>query len=85
MDTIIINCLESNLTKQLEQRATQHGHTIEAEIKAILESVLMPEISDSLNLAEAIANRFKSVGDFELAELTREPIREISSFETTEV
>ncbi|MBW4671272.1 MAG: hypothetical protein KME60_28595 [Cyanomargarita calcarea GSE-NOS-MK-12-04C] len=53
----------------------QHGHTIEAEIKAILQSVLAPELSPKINLAAAIENRFANLGDFELPEITREPMR----------
>ena len=43
MSTITIDQLEPHIAKQLERRAAQHGHTLEAEIKAILKSVLAPK------------------------------------------
>jgi plasmid stability protein len=71
MSNIIIHQLEPDLTQRLEQRAAQNGHTIEAEIKAILESVLAPELTPKLNLTAAIEKRFANLGDFELPEITR--------------
>jgi len=84
MLNITIHQLEPDIAKLLEQRAAQNGHTLEAEIKAILQSVLAPELSDN-NLAAAIGKRFADFGNFELPEITREPIRTIPSFEETEV
>lgn len=84
MSNITIHQLEPDITKLLEQRAAKHGHTIEAEIKAILQSVLAPELSPKINLAAAIENRFANLGDFELPEITREPMRTAPSFEATE-
>lgn len=68
MSNITIHQLEPDITKLLEQRAAQHGNTIEAEIKAILKSVLVPE----QNLVEAIEKHFANLGDFDLPEITRE-------------
>lgn len=84
MSNIIIHQLEPDITKLLEQRAAQHGHTVEAEIKAILQSVLAPEISPKINLAAAIEKRFANLGDFELPEITREPMRTAPSFDASE-
>jgi plasmid stability protein len=81
MSTITIRQLEPDIAKQLEQRAAQHGHTIEAEIKAILKSVLALEP----NLVEAIEKHFVYLGKFELPEIPREPMREPPSFEISEV
>lgn len=80
MSNIIIHQLEPAITKLLEQRAAQRGHTIEAEIKAILQSVLAPKT----NLVEAIEKHFVHLGDFDLPEITREPIRTAPNFESTE-
>ncbi|WP_414552470.1 FitA-like ribbon-helix-helix domain-containing protein [Anabaena sp. CCY 0017] len=84
MSNITIHQLEPDITKLLEERAAQHGHTIEAEIKAILQSVLASELSPKINLAAAIEQRFANLGDFELPEITREPMRTAPSFEATE-
>jgi len=77
MSNITIHELEPDIALLLEQRASQHGHTIEAEIKAILQSVLAPELLSDNNLAASIEKRFADFGDFELPEITREPIRTI--------
>ena len=71
MSDITIHQLEPAITKLLEQRAAQHGRTIEAEIKAILQSVLAPELLPKTNLVEAIEKHFANIGDFELPEITR--------------
>jgi plasmid stability protein len=76
MSTITIRQLEPDIAKQLEQRAAQHGHTIEAEIKAILKSVLVMEP----NLVEAIEKHFVHLGKFELPEIPREPMRPLPTF-----
>jgi plasmid stability protein len=76
MSTITIHQLEPDIAKQLEQRAAQHGHTIEAEIKAILKSVLVMEP----NLVEAIEKHFVHLGKFELPEIPREPMRPLPTF-----
>jgi antitoxin FitA len=64
MSSITIEQLEPDLSRRLEQRAAQHGRTIEAEIKSILSSVLIPESSPQLDLATAIDRRFADIGEF---------------------
>jgi len=83
MSDITIHQLEPSLTICLEQRAAQHGHTIEAEIKAILHSVLNPKPQN--NLSTAIDQRFAHLGDFDIPKTTREPIRNAPDVGTTEV
>jgi antitoxin FitA len=75
MSDITIHQLEPALTSCLEQRAAQHGHTIEAEIKAILHSVLNPQPATQVNLSTAINQRFANLGNFDIPETTREPIK----------
>jgi len=84
MSPITITQLEPELTQRLEQSAAQHGRTIEAEIRAILQSVLLPQTSTRPDLATAISRRFAPLGDFEIPEIPRDPIREVLNFETTE-
>jgi antitoxin FitA len=81
---IVIHYLEPDLSQLLEQRAAQNGHTIEAEIKAILQSVLAPPFATKPNLTTAIEQRFAPLGNFEFPEITREPIRTSPNFETPE-
>jgi plasmid stability protein len=80
MCNITIHHLEPDLTQRLEQRAAQHGRTIEAEIKAILQSVLAPKT----NLVEAIEKHFAHLGDFDIPEITREPMGTAPNFESIE-
>jgi antitoxin FitA len=75
MPNITIHQLEPDLTHRLEQRAAEHGHTIEAEIKAILSSVLTPETSPQVDLATAIERRFANLGEFEIPEISRDLVR----------
>lgn len=79
MSNITIHQLQPDIIKLLEQRASQNGHTIEAEIKAILQSVLAPEISPKIDLTAAIEKRFANLSDFELPEIIREPMRTVLS------
>jgi antitoxin FitA len=73
MSDITIHQLEPAITSRLEQRAAQHGHTIEAEIKAILHSVLNPK--PQIDLSTAINQRFANLGDFDIPETSKEPIK----------
>jgi antitoxin FitA len=88
MSNITIDQLEPDLSQRLEQRAAEHGRTIEAEIKSILSSVLNPEPSPQLvgvaspieNLATAIDRRFADLGEFELPETPRDAMRAAPNF-----
>ena len=73
MSNITIHQLEPDLTSRLEQRAAQHGHTIEAEIKAILQTALNPTSATQNNLSTAISQRFAHLGDFEIPKSTTDP------------
>jgi antitoxin FitA len=79
MSNITIDQLEPDLSQRLEQRAAQHGRTIEAEIKSILSSVLNPP-SSPLDLATAINLRFADTGEFELPETPRDAMRAAPNF-----
>jgi antitoxin FitA len=80
MSNITIDQLEPDLSHRLEQRAAQHGRTIEAEIKSILSSVLIPEASPQLDLATVIDRRFADLGEFELPETPRDAMRAAPDF-----
>jgi antitoxin FitA len=82
MTHITLNQLEPQLTERLQQRAHQNGRTIEAEITAILASVLIPEPSQkaTIGLATAIQQHFADIKNFELPEIPRELIRNSPTF-----
>jgi antitoxin FitA len=84
MSNITIHQLEPDLAQRLEQRAIEHGHSVEAEIKDILQRVLAAEAVNQPNLAEAIEKHFAGLGDFDLPEITREPMRTVPNFESSE-
>jgi antitoxin FitA len=77
MTNITLNQLDPQLTDRLHQRASQNGRTIEAEITAILSSVLIAGASQAapLGLATAIQQHFADIKDFEILEVSREAIR----------
>jgi len=82
MTNINLELLQPQITQRLRARADQNGRSIEAEIAAILSSVLIAEPlpSNELNLATAIQQRFAEVGGVDLPETPREPIRTPPSF-----
>lgn len=83
MSEITLTQLQAELSKCLARRAADNHHSIEAEIIAILESVLLPEIeqTSSPDLATAIQQRFAEVEDLEIAEVPRDAIRETPLFD----
>jgi antitoxin FitA len=84
MSNITLHQLEPDLAQRLEQRAIEHGHSVEAEIKDILQRVLASEAVNQPNLAEAIEKHFAHLGDFDLPEITRESMRAAPNFEPDE-
>lgn len=81
MINITLSQLEPQLTQRLQQRAHQNGRTIEAEITAILTSVLLPSPQTATpGLATAIQRHFADIEDFEIPEIPREPIRTPPTF-----
>jgi len=81
MSNITTYQLESDLAQRLELLAAEHGRTIDAEIKSILELALASKTKTELNLAEAIEQHFRDLGGFNLPEITREAMRPIPTFE----
>lgn len=82
MPPITLSQLKPHLAESLQQRANRNGRSVEAEIAAILESVLtpLPPLPNEPNLAAAIQQRFAEVGGVELPEIPREPIRKPPAF-----
>jgi hypothetical protein len=61
------------------------AHVIDGlqEDRSIIQNGFTPELAIDTNLADAIDRRFASLGDFELPEITREPMRTLPNFEAT--
>ncbi|MBN3926560.1 plasmid stability protein [Nostoc sp. NMS4] len=81
MNNITISNLDDDIKSLLKKRAEKHGRSLEEEAKEILRMALIENHEQPLNLANMIEQRFANLGDFELPEIPREPIRIVSTFE----
>ncbi len=80
--SITIRNLEPSTKQRLRLRAARHGHSMEAEARAILQHSLAHEpAAEPLNLAEAIRRRMAPLGGVELVLPAREPARDPPDFE----
>lgn len=82
MTSITLELLQPQVTQRLNERASQNGRSIEAEVAAILSSVLIPEQpqTELIGLATAIDRHFADIEDFEIPETPREAIRTPPTF-----
>ena len=79
MPTLTIRNVPEETKKRLRIRAAEHDRSMEAELRAILDSALgKPEPPE--NLAEAIHRRFAKFGGVELELPERTPAREPPDF-----
>jgi len=61
--SITIRKLDPALKERLRVRAAEHGHSMEAEARAILQTVLtQPDLRPARNLYERIRARFEPLG-----------------------
>ena len=82
MATLTIRNLESALKERLRMQAAEHGHSMEAEARRILQDALKPPIPPpELNLYDRIRARFEPLGGVELDLPPRGPMREPPTFE----
>ena len=79
MATLTIRNLDAALKERLRVRAAQHGHSMEAEVRDILQHTLTEQERPAADLYQRIRNRFAPLGgvDLELPprELAGEPPR----------
>jgi antitoxin FitA len=64
--TLTIRNVDVALREKLRVRAAGHGHSMEAELRAILRETLGWEQGGELNIGEAIRRRFAPFGGVEL-------------------
>ena len=82
MATLTIRNLDAAVKERLRVRAAEHGHSMEAEARRILQRALAREDTrGSMNLAERIHARFAALGGVDLELPPREPGREPPTFE----
>jgi len=82
MATLTIRNIDPEVKERLRIRAAQHGHSMEAEARRILQLALAKQdVRGSMNLAERIHARFAALGGVELELPPRDPGREPPTFE----
>ena len=79
--SITIRNLPPGLKERLRVRAAEHGHSMEAEARRILETALQGGRPPSRNLYERIRARFEPLGGVELELPAREPARDPPRFD----
>jgi plasmid stability protein len=79
MATLTIRNLDAALKERLRVRAAQHGHSMEAEVREILQQTLKEPERPEVDLYQRIRSRFAPLGGVDLdlppRELAREPPR----------
>ena len=82
MAMLTIRDIEPAIKERLRVRAAQHGRSMEAEVRGILQAILAPpEAAPERNLAERIRARFAPLGGVELELPPREKMRDPPHFE----
>ena len=79
-DITILN-IDDDIKSLLQQRASKNGRSLEEEAKEILRQALLENQKPPVNLVNMIEKRFAHLGDFELGEIEREPLRPAPTFE----
>ena len=74
MASITIRNLNEDIKRRLQVRASQHGRSLEAEVRDILRQAVT-QASAPLNLGKAIQARFLGFGGVELPPSQRDPMR----------
>jgi antitoxin FitA len=82
MATLIIRNLDQAVKERLRVRAAEHGHSMEAEARRILQTALGQSASlPERNLYERVHARFAALGGVDLDLPPREPVREPPRFD----
>ena len=81
MATLTIRNVDTAVKERLRVRAARHGHSMEAELRAIVAKALEhDEERGASNLAEAIRRRFAPLGGVELEPHPPVPLGEPPDF-----
>ena len=81
MATLTIRNLDAALKERLRVRAAQHGHSMEAEVRDILQDTLNEPERPVVNLYQRIRSRFAPLGGVDLELPPREPAPEPPRFD----
>lgn len=81
MGSMTIRNIDDNTKKRLRMRAAEHGHSMEEEVREILNSALAHKSSrEIVGLGEAIRRRFAPLGGMDLKIPPRGPLRKPPDF-----
>lgn len=81
MSSITIRNLDAGIKERLRVRAAEHGHSMEAEARRILQAALAsPARPAGRNLYERIRARVEPLGGIDLELPAREPTRDPPRF-----
>jgi plasmid stability protein len=82
MSSITIRNLDSSIKERLRVRAAEHGHSMEAEARRILQTALSGTgRKPARNLYERIQARFAPLGGVDLELPPRDPTRPLPRFD----
>lgn len=83
MATLTIRNLDAAVKERLRVRAAEHGHSMEAEARRILQRVLAKDEAGSSgqDFYDRIHARFAALGGVDPAVPPREPVREPPTFD----
>lgn len=82
MSSITIRNLDPAIKERLRRRAAEHGHSMEAEVRRILQTTLSRQARPAAaNLYERIRARVDPIGGIDLALAPREPTRDPPRFD----
>lgn len=81
MATLTIRNLDAALKERLRVRAAQHGHSMEAEVRDILQDTLKEPERPAANLYQRIRARFAPLGGVDLELPPREQAPEPPRFD----
>ncbi len=82
MSSITIRKLDPALKERLRVRAAEHGHSMEAEVRRILQSTLQgPPHAPATNLYDRIRALVEPLGGIDLESPPREPARDPPTFD----
>jgi plasmid stability protein len=80
--SITIRNLDPALKERLRVRAAQHGQSMEAEARVILQTVLAPQEAPRVrHLYDRVRARFAPLGGVDLELPSREPVRDPPRFD----
>ena len=81
MATLTIRNLDAALKERLRVRAARHGHSMEAEVRDILQDTLSEPERPAVDLYQRIRTRFAPLGGVDLDMPPREPARDPPHFD----